>query len=57
MAKKSKPPDAIRTTLAKLPTRCPKGWCAAVTQTRESGGVVRLTCWTCGWTERYLVIG
>jgi ribosomal protein S27AE len=56
MSKKPKPPDAIETTQAKLPTRCP-ACIQAVTTTRESGAVTRLTCGSCQWTERYKVIG
>lgn len=54
MAKKSKAPDAIRTTAAKLPRKCPANQCAVPTRTQESGGVIRLTC-ICGWSERYFV--
>lgn len=52
----SKPPQGpIQTTLAKLPKRCPALWDAIPTRTQESGGVTRLTCAVCKWTERYIV--
>ena len=55
MAKQSKPPDAIQTTAAKLPRRCPA--CRGeVIATGESGAVTRLTCTACNWTERYRVV-
>ena len=56
MAKQSKPPDAIQTTAAKLPRRCP-ACIQSVVATGESGAVTRLTCVSCSWTERYRVIG
>lgn len=49
-----KPASAILTK--SLPLRCPGCW-GAHTATRESGGVVRLTCARCEWTERYVVTG
>lgn len=52
----SKPDPVIRTTAAKLPRRCPKLWDAVCVRTSESGGVTRLTCPACNWSERYLVI-
>jgi RNase P subunit RPR2 len=50
-----KPPTAIVTTSAQLPRRCPACWMAVPTRTSESGGVTRLTCGACGWSERYIV--
>lgn len=55
MPTKPKPPDAITTTAAKLPRRCP-ACIQSVTTTRESGAVTRLTCSACAWTERYRVV-
>lgn len=53
MAKQQGP---IQTTTAKLPKRCPALWDSVPTRTSESGGVTRLTCAECGWSERYLVV-
>jgi len=57
MAKSSllKKPSAIITLAKDVPTRCPALWDAEPTRAYESGGVIRLTCPVCGWTERYLV--
>jgi hypothetical protein len=54
--KKSKPEPAIVTLAARVPRRCPANWDRVPTRTSESGGVTRLTCEGCGWTERYLVV-
>lgn len=55
--KKSKPAaPAIVTTADRVPRRCPRNWDSTPVRTSESGGVVRLTCWACGWSERYLVV-
>lgn len=51
----AKPQGPILTTIAKLPRRCPALWDSVPTRTQESGGVTRLTCAACGWTERYVV--
>ena len=50
----SKPNGPIL-TLA-LPVRCPALWDSVPARTSESGGVTRLTCAACGWSERYLVV-
>lgn len=46
----------IHTIAAQLPRRCPAQWDAVPVRTSESGGVTRLTCPVCGWSERYLVV-
>lgn len=59
MAPRKKPkPSApsIRTTASGVPRRCPACWGSVPVRTSESGGVVRLTCPACGWSERYLVV-
>lgn len=48
--------DPIMTTAAGLPRRCPALWDSVPVRTQESGGVTRLTCMSCNWTERYLVL-
>lgn len=55
MAKRPPRDNVILTTAANLPRRCPALWDAVPTRTSESGGVTRLTCPVCGWTERYRV--
>lgn len=52
----AKPQGPILTTAAMLPRRCPALWDSVPTRTSESGGVTRLTCVVCGWTEAYLVL-
>lgn len=54
----SKPAQSpIVTTEANLPSRrCPALWDSVPVRTSESGGVTRLTCEACGWSERYLVV-
>ena len=54
MAKKPKSPDAITTRV--LPRICPACAYDAPIPTRESGGVTRVTCPQCMWSERYLVV-
>lgn len=54
--KKPKRETAIATTASGLPRRCPANWDSVPTRTSESGGVTRLTCGACGWSERYLVV-
>jgi hypothetical protein len=56
MASKPKPPQAIVTALSGLPRRCPSCWQTVPARTSESGGVTRLSCEACGWTERYLIV-
>lgn len=56
MASKPKTPQAIVTTAAKTPRRCPACWQTVPTRTSESGGVTRLTCPNCQWSERYLIL-
>lgn len=52
----SKPTQGpIATTAAKLPRRCPALWDSVPVRTSESGGVTRLTCPECKWTERYII--
>jgi hypothetical protein len=53
---KAKPAPAIITLASGLPRRCPANWDRVPTRTSESGGVIRLTCGGCGWSERYLVV-
>jgi hypothetical protein len=52
---KAKPHSPIETKAADLPRRCPAQWDAVPVRTSESGGVTRLTCPACGWSERYMV--
>lgn len=52
---KPKPAPFITTTAAQLPRRCPACWQTVPTRTSESGGVTRLTCGACQWSERYMV--
>ncbi len=53
--RKPKSPDAILTKQAALPQRCPACWGSIPVSVHESGGVTRLTCLACKWTERYRV--
>lgn len=53
MAKLAEP---IITTPEQIPRRCPALWDSVPIRTSESGGVTRLTCMACGWTERYVVV-
>ena len=53
MAKKSAP-DAIQTRA--LPAHCPACLFGALTRLSESGGVTRVTCQDCAWSERYLIL-
>ena len=55
MAKKFSKPDYIATVAASLPRICPACANMPLLRTSESGGVLRLTCAPCAWTERYLV--
>lgn len=48
-------PGYITTKAADLPKRCPALYDSVPTRTSESGGITRLTCAKCGWTEAYLV--
>lgn len=50
------PSGPIITTAAQLPRRCPAQWDSVPTRTSERGGVTRLTCAACGWSEAYLVV-
>lgn len=50
-----KPPHADAIVTARLPMICPACADPHPAPTRESGGVTRLTCLVCSWTERYLV--
>jgi hypothetical protein len=48
-----KPHGPIETKAAGPSVRCPANVDAVPTRTSESGGVTRLTCPACGWSERY----
>lgn len=49
-------PGPIVTTAAGVPRKCPACWQTVPTRTSESGGVTRLTCPNCQWSERYLIL-
>jgi hypothetical protein len=55
MAKARKPPKSDVIETARLPERCPKGWCAPVVCEQGAEGVWRVKCPRCDWSAKYAI--